>query len=39
MPWLNAFGGCCGSDLRHVTEIARALEGRNGTVQDNTLEI
>ena len=32
MPWLNVFGGCCGSDLRHVAEIARALEGRNGTV-------
>ena len=26
MPWLNVFGGCCGSDLRHVTEIASALE-------------
>lgn len=25
MPWLNVFGGCCGSDLRHVKEIARAL--------------
>lgn len=25
MPWLNIFGGCCGSDLRHVTEIARSL--------------
>jgi homocysteine S-methyltransferase len=25
LPWLNVFGGCCGSDLRHVTEIARAL--------------
>ena len=25
MPWLNVFGGCCGSDLRHVTEIAQAL--------------
>jgi len=25
MPWLNVFGGCCGSDLRHVTEIARRL--------------
>jgi homocysteine S-methyltransferase len=24
-PWLNVFGGCCGCDLRHVTEIARAL--------------
>lgn len=28
MPWLNVFGGCCGSDLRHVTEIARAVAGR-----------
>ena len=26
MPWLNVFGGCCGSDLRHVTEIVRALK-------------
>ena len=25
MPWLNVFGGCCGSDLRHVAEIARRL--------------
>ena len=25
MPWLNVFGGCCGSDVRHVTEIARAI--------------
>jgi homocysteine S-methyltransferase len=25
MPWLNVFGGCCGSDLSHVTEIARAV--------------
>jgi homocysteine S-methyltransferase len=25
MPWLNVFGACCGSDLRHVTEIARTL--------------
>jgi S-methylmethionine-dependent homocysteine/selenocysteine methylase len=25
MPWLNVFGGCCGSDLRHITEIAYAL--------------
>jgi homocysteine S-methyltransferase len=24
-PWLNVFGGCCGSDLRHVTQIARVL--------------
>jgi len=28
MPWLNIFGGCCGSDLRHVTHICRALTGR-----------
>jgi S-methylmethionine-dependent homocysteine/selenocysteine methylase len=25
MPWLNVFGGCCGTDLRHVTEISRGL--------------
>ena len=25
MPWLNIFGGCCGSDLRHVTEIAKTV--------------
>jgi homocysteine S-methyltransferase len=25
MPWLNIFGGCCGSDLRHVTQIANRL--------------
>ena len=25
MPWVNVFGGCCGSDLRHVTQIARAV--------------
>lgn len=25
MPWLNVFGGCCGSDLRHVTAIASAV--------------
>jgi S-methylmethionine-dependent homocysteine/selenocysteine methylase len=25
MPWVNVFGGCCGSDLRHVSEIARTL--------------
>ncbi len=29
MPWLNVFGGCCGSDLRHVAEIARALRRDN----------
>lgn len=25
MPWLNVFGGCCGTDLRHVNAIARTL--------------
>ncbi len=25
MPWVNVFGGCCGSDLRHVTAIAHTL--------------
>ena len=25
MPRLNIFGACCGADLRHVTEIARAI--------------
>lgn len=25
MPWLNVFGGCCGSDLRHVAQIAEEL--------------
>jgi homocysteine S-methyltransferase len=25
MPWLNVFGGCCGSDLRHVVQIAEAV--------------
>ncbi|MGI8930774.1 MAG: homocysteine S-methyltransferase family protein [Sphingomicrobium sp.] len=28
MPWLNIFGGCCGTDLRHVTEIAAAVGRR-----------
>jgi S-methylmethionine-dependent homocysteine/selenocysteine methylase len=26
MPWLNVFGGCCGSDLRHVARIVKAIE-------------
>lgn len=25
LPWLNVFGGCCGSDLRHVTAMASSL--------------
>ena len=28
MPWLNVFGGCCGSDLRHVREIAAAVSSK-----------
>jgi len=28
MPWLNVFGACCGSDLRHVTKIAAAVSGK-----------
>lgn len=27
VPWLNIFGGCCGSDLRHITRIADAVTG------------
>jgi len=29
MPWVNIVGGCCGTDLRHVTEIARAAMARS----------
>ncbi|HEV2675649.1 MAG TPA: homocysteine S-methyltransferase family protein [Aliidongia sp.] len=25
MPWINIFGGCCGTDLRHVAKIAEAI--------------
>jgi len=25
LPWINVLGGCCGSDLRHVTEVARSV--------------
>ena len=25
MPWLNIFGACCGSDLRHVAKIVEAI--------------
>ena len=28
MPWVNIFGGCCGTDLRHVAQIAMAASGR-----------
>lgn len=27
LPWVNVVGGCCGSDLRHVSEVARACCG------------
>lgn len=26
MPWVNVVGGCCGSDLRHVSQIASAVQ-------------
>lgn len=28
MPWINIFGGCCGTDLRHVAKIAEAVRRR-----------
>ncbi len=27
MPWRNVFGGCSGTDRRHVTRVASALRG------------
>lgn len=27
LPWIRVWGGCCGTDLRHVTEIARSVLG------------
>ena len=27
MPWLNVFGGCCGTDIRHVAELANEVRG------------
>ncbi|MDH4109260.1 MAG: homocysteine S-methyltransferase family protein [Gammaproteobacteria bacterium] len=29
LPWVNVVGGCCGTDLRHVTAIARAARARS----------
>lgn len=26
MPWMNVFGGCCGSDLRHVAQVAQQVD-------------
>ncbi len=31
MPWINVVGGCCGSDLRHVTSIAKAITAEPGS--------
>jgi homocysteine S-methyltransferase len=28
MPWINIFGGCCGSDLRHIARIAETMRRR-----------
>lgn len=28
LTWMNVFGGCCGSDIRHVTAIAGSLPRR-----------
>lgn len=30
LPHLNVFGGCCGTDIRHVTEIGKAVMHRTG---------
>lgn len=32
MPWVNVVGGCCGSDLRHVTAIADCIQSLQPTV-------
>jgi S-methylmethionine-dependent homocysteine/selenocysteine methylase len=29
MPWLNVLGGCCGTDLRHVSRIAEVVTGKS----------
>jgi len=26
LPWVNVLGGCCGTDLRHVTQLAHVLD-------------
>ena len=26
LPWVNVFGGCCGTDSRHIDAIAQALQ-------------
>lgn len=32
MPWLNVLGGCCGTDLRHITAIAETCIAPETTV-------
>jgi len=27
-PWINAIGGCCGTDDRHIEHISAACAGR-----------
>lgn len=29
LPWINVLGGCCGSDLRHVSAIAAAVVAKS----------
>lgn len=36
MPWINVLGGCCGSDLRHVTEIVNAFSRRSPDAERTT---
>ena len=31
MPWLNVLGGCCGTDHRHIAEIAKACSAKPGS--------
>ena len=40
MPWLAIFGGCCGSDLRHVARIAETLSAmRDGAALGDTAPV
>jgi homocysteine S-methyltransferase len=34
MPWVNVVGGCCGSDLRHVTAVAEVIPTPRGAMFD-----
>jgi hypothetical protein len=31
LPSLNIFGGCCGTDVRHLQEICRRLSEHSGS--------